>query len=310
MNILQPYAEIWEQKYGSNAEECWINMQKQVELAGRTCYKSDDKITNESYIKFVGMLEKNKHTAMFEHGTVYLTIVNNYGENTDIIRFFRNNKYSKVFERTEINNIVKYYITTNFRVIVENNIKDLIMKFVCAPTPFHEKRITVHFATDIGVTREANRHRVNSVAEQSTRYCNYGKDKFGGEISINQPSWITDDMLKTSNKDFITLLNKVTTEVNNGIDDCDLNDIDTWLFANYAAEWSYLRLIKLGWKPQQARTVLPLDTHSELIHTAFISDWQHFIDLRANGTTGAPHPDMKKVADMLKTEFIDLKYIN
>ena len=201
MNILQPYAEVWEQKYGCSAEECWINMQKQVELAGRTCYKSDDKITDESYIKFVGMLEKNKHTAMFEHGTVYLTIVNNYGENTDIIRFFRHNKYSKVVERVEIDNILTYYITTNFRVLVENIIsqtplKDLIMEFVCAPTQFHEKRITVHFATDIGVTREANRHRVDSVAEQSTRYCNYGKDKFGGEISINQPSWITDDMLK------------------------------------------------------------------------------------------------------------------
>lgn len=309
MNILQPYAEVWEQKYGCSAEECWINMQKQVELAGRTCYKSDDKITDESYIKFVGMLEKNKHTAMFEHGTVYLTIVNNYGENTDIIRFFRNNKYSKVVERVEIDNILTYYITTNFRVLVENIIsqtplKDLIMEFVCAPTQFHEKRITVHFATDIGVTREANRHRVDSVAEQSTRYCNYGKDKFGGEISINQPSWITDDMLKNSNKNFIALLNKVNTV------DCDLNDIDTWLFANYAAEWSYLRLLKLGWKPQQARTVLPLDTHSELIHTAFLSDWAHFIDLRSNGTTGEPHPDMKKVADMLKNEFIELKYLN
>ena len=84
--------------------------------------------------------------------------------------------------------------------------------------------------------------------------------------------------------------------------------IDTWLFANYVAEWSYLRLIKLGWKPQQARTILPLDTHSELIHTAFVSDWKHFIDLRSNGTTGAPNPDMKKVADMLKDEFIELKY--
>ena len=68
--------------------------------------------------------------------------------------------------------------------------------------------------------------------------------------------------------------------------------------------------MKLGWKPQQARTVLPLDTHSELIHTAFLSDWAHFIDLRSNGTTGEPHPDMKKVADMLKNEFIELKYLN
>lgn len=333
MNILQPYAEVWEQKYGTNANELYVNMQKQIELAGRTCYKSDDKINDESYIKFVGMLEKNKHTAMFEHGTLYLTIKNNsmyydigmsetnkeFFEKLQIVNFFKNNKYSKVVEKTEDNFNKIYYITTNFRVVVENNIKlngnrgfvelqNVIMPFITAPTQFHEKRITVHFATDIGVTREANRHRVDSVAEQSTRYCNFSKGKFGGEISINQPTWINDEMLKTSNKDFIALLNKVTTEINDDIDDCGLTAIDTWLFANYVAEWSYLRLIKLGWKPQQARTILPLDTHSELIHTAFVSDWKHFIDLRSNGTTGAPHPDMKKVADMLKDEFIELKY--
>ena len=331
MNILQPYAEIWEQKYGNTIEELYINMQKQVELAGRTCYKSNDKITDTSYEKFIDMLTKNKHTAMLEHGTIYLTIKTNsiyydigmsendkdFFENLQIVNFFKNNKYSKVVEKIENKTKKIYYITTNFRVITENTISltsnkgytslhDIIMPFITAPTSFHEKRITVHFATDIGVTREANRHRVNSVAEQSTRYCNYSKDKFDNKIAINQPSWINDEMLKNANKNFIDLFNNVSTELHETVDDCGLNAVETWLFANYIAEWSYMRLSKLGWKPQQARTILPLDTHSELIHTAFVSDWKHFIDLRSNGTTGAPHPDMKKIADMLKEEFTEL----
>lgn len=331
MNILQPYAEIWEQKYGNTIEELYINMQKQVELAGRTCYKSNDKITDTSYEKFIDMLTKNKHTAMLEHGTIYLTIKTNsmycdigmgendkeYFEKLQIVNFFKNNKYSKVIEKIENNTQKIYYITTNFRVITENTISltsnkgytslhDIIMPFITAPTSFHEKRITVHFATDIGVTREANRHRVNSVAEQSTRYCNYSKDKFDNKIAINQPSWINDEMLKNANKNFIDLFNNVSTELHETVDDCGLNAVETWLFANYIAEWSYMRLSKLGWKPQQSRTILPLDTHSELIHTAFVSDWKHFIDLRSNGTTGAPHPDMKKIADMLKEEFTEL----
>lgn len=85
-----------------------------------------------------------------------------------------------------------YYITTNYRVIVENNwFEDL--DYICEPTEWHEKRITVRFTTQIAVSREANRHRVDSVAEQSTRYCNYSKDKFGGEIAINKPKWVSEN---------------------------------------------------------------------------------------------------------------------
>ena len=79
--------------------------------------------------------------------------------------------------------------------------------------------------------------------------------------------------------------------------------IDYWLFANLAAEWSYMNLIRLGWKPQQARRVLPLDTKSELVHTAYISDWQHFLNLRYKGTTGTPHPDFMLISEPLYKEF-------
>ena len=99
--------------------------------------------------------------------------------------------------------------------------------------------------------------------------------------------------------------------VDNGIEDCGFNDIDYWLFANYAAEYSYLNLTeKCGWKPQQARSILPLDTKTTLVHTAFVDDWEHFFKLRALGTTGAPHPQAKELAYPLMEEFIKRNYIN
>jgi thymidylate synthase (FAD) len=70
-----------------------------------------------------------------------------------------------------------------------------------------------------------------------------------------------------------------------------------------------MHLIELGCKPQEARVILPLDTNTELVHTAFVSDWKHFFDLRALGTTGAPHPDAKAIAQPLYEEFKTRGYI-
>lgn len=146
-------------------------------------------------------------------------------------------------------------------------------------------------------------HRVNSIAEESTRYCNYSKDKFGKEISISLPSWIkeTDAEIQASFSDYCSSIAHQHTK--------DWDPVDYWLFANMACEHSYLNLIRLGWTPQQARTVLPLDTKTELVHTAFIDDWKHFLDLRYHGTTGKPHPDAYQIASMLYEKLKELKYI-
>lgn len=155
-------------------------------------------------------------------------------------------------------------------------------------------RVTVHFSTQIAVSREANRHRVNSMAEQSTRFCNYSKDKFGGEISINKPSWIeTDSFVHSLSYDPMNMLDPV----------------EVWWAANAYAEACYMRLLQLGWKPEQARVILPLDTNTELVHTAFVSDWLHFFDLRALNKTGKAHPDMVAVAKPLYEEFKKRGYI-
>lgn len=284
MKINQPSFEIWEQQPGVDG------VYRQVERCGRVCYKSENHQTADSARPFVERMIASKHTAMLEHATIYLT----FDEHDDRVAFYRQNRFTHV-------NMVngKAYITTNLRVLVENGRMD-DLKELCEPTVHHERRVTVHFTTQVAITREFNRHRVNSMAEQSTRYCNYSKEKFGAEITINLPQWvkelpdgawtstITQGTVSLDDDAFLALTKKVVAG--------EADAADNWLFANLAAERAYLNLTALGRKPQEARVVLPLDTNTELVHTAFLSDWKHFFDLRALGTTGAPHPDAKAVA--------------
>ena len=157
---------------------------KQIEIAGRTCYKSEDKITPTSAKEFVDRMIKSGHGAMLEHGTVYLTIPT---QNRNSEKYKRNH-YSAV-------NIVsvdgingRTFVTTNYRVLVENEWLD-DLKYICEPTVFHEKRISVRWTCDRGVSHEFVRHRVFSFAQESTRYCNYSKDKFGN-LSLRFPVFI------------------------------------------------------------------------------------------------------------------------
>lgn len=293
-----PQFEIWNQEPGMDG------IYRQVERAGRVCYKSEDHCTAESARPFVERMIKSQHTAMLEHATVYLlyrdgetTATGQGGDATvEAWQRYERDKFSKV--RTVDGS---HYVTTNLRVLAENQwLADL--DHLTEPLAHHERRVTVHFTTQIATTREFNRHRANSMAEQSTRYCNYSKDKFGNEISINIPEWVRAlSVEEPAQIDFLELAKKVT--------EGQADDYENWLFANLAAERAYLNLIALGRKPQEARAILPLDTNTELIHTAFVSDWKHFFDLRAQGTTGAPHPDAKVLALPLYDEFCRLGLI-
>lgn len=291
MKILTPSYEIWEQPIGE------IGIYKQIERAGRVCYKSEKNITDESAKPFVDRMIEHEHFAMLEHGTVYLTC--SHGE----LPLYLTNNFSRcnTFDN-------KDYITTNLRVMAENKSLGDLAYLSNYENGKHELRITVHFTTQISITREYNRHRANSMAEQSTRYCNYSKNKFSGEISVNLPTWIT-ELKSTESPNFTqeTLKNLITDLANNK--EKDWSKLKYWLFANLAAEYSYMQLIQLGCKPQEARAILPLDTNTELVHTAFVSDWKHFFDLRALGTTGSPHPDAKIIAEPLYEEFKRCRFI-
>lgn len=290
MRITKPSFEILPQEPGVEG------IYKQIERAGRVCYKSEDRISEGSAEKFFGKMVKMNHLAMLEHGTVYLKI----RANSWWREFFMKEKFSKSYCTDRF-----CYVTTNMRVIVENGLMDGIMGFVCEPTEYHEKRITVHFNTQIAITREFNRHRVNSMAESSTRYCNYSKDKFGNEITINIPQWVENE-IRTDKVSFKTMCELILN--NEEIENMDA--VDWWFFSNMASEMAYLNLIRLGKKPQEARVVLPLDTNSDLIHTAFVSDWKHFFELRAAGVTGDPHPDAKLLAKPLLDKFNELGYLD
>lgn len=269
---------------------------KMIELAGRTCYKSEDKITENSAKEFVDRMIKLGHGAMLEHGTIYLTLD---GEDPNLSKI-QNNPYTKVniipYEvLTEDNYTISYkaYITTNLRVLVENNLKELLC-YQVEPTEHHEKRITAKFICDRGVSHEFVRHRVFSFAQESQRYCNYNKDKFNNELTFIKPTWLdipTGDYTYWDG-DWCDIDNmKIQLPSDNGV-------ADNFLWCLNNAGMQYRLLINKGLKPQEARGVLPNATKTELVMTGFESDWEDFFRLRCSG---AAHPDAKKLADELKS---------
>lgn len=251
-----------------------------IEKAGRVCYKSEPKqgITSK---EFVDRLIKSNHLSPLEHGTVYLSVFigspledEGYLDKTDFVRFFSKNKYSKVVHEKITSDILEapvsyngYRITTNYRVIIENldDIGDWQQYLDDIPQKLHKKRHTFLVNTNIGVTREMNRHRTFSICEQSTRYCNFAKDKFGNEIAF-----CTLDVIPTKLQEF-------------------LQNVENF----------YMTSIEKGVTPEIARMLLPLCTATTAIYTAFDEDWQHYLDLRLYGSTGKPHPEIKKIAEQI-----------
>lgn len=161
MKLIRPSFEIWEQPYGVDG------IYKQIEKVGRVCYKSEDKITENSAKGFVDRMVNSGHGAMLEHGTVYLRTYSNYDYDREVYERYKSNPYSRVevigsIEGTN-DTLDGYYITTNYRVLVENNWLD-DLKYLCEPTEYHAKRITVHFVCDRGVSHEFVRHKLLCVA--------------------------------------------------------------------------------------------------------------------------------------------------
>ena len=161
MKLIKPSFEIIEQQSGLDG------LYKQIELAGRTCYRSENKITPDSAKEFVDRMIKSGHGAMLEHGTVYLKVPNSvvdegfqFGTNWSTLCL---NPYTRYNSDGEY-----YYYTTNYRVIIEHDLQG-VLKYLCEPTEYHEKRICVKFICDRGVSHEYVRHRVFSFAQESTR---------------------------------------------------------------------------------------------------------------------------------------------
>lgn len=253
------------------------NIYKTIELVGRICTRSEDKITENSYVKFVDNLKKANHGSCLEHGTIYLTVPykidgkpNN--ESTNIWSFFYENPYSMCTADAE-----NIYITTNYRVIFEGGAyRHRYLKYITPPTK-HILRFTFRFTCSRAIANEFVRHRHFSFMQESTRYVNY-KDG----IQFIKPEWYNtaDQLLKD---EFAEMLK--------------------------SSENDYKHLIKINKKPQEARDLLPLATKTTLYMTGTVDQWKHFLSLRSPkyGAQGV-HPDAAKLADIV---YDNLKeYIN
>lgn len=289
MKLIKPSFEIWEQEPGLEG------VYKQIERAGRVCYKSEDKIAEGTAKAFVDRMIASGHGAMLEHGTVYLEIPD-YGVSRLKFEKYMRNPYS-----TSISSDVdSSYITTNLRVLVENGwLNDL--EYQCEPTEYHAKRITVKFICDRGVSHEYVRHRVFSFAQESTRYCNYSKDKFGNELTCIIPNWLDLKDGSYSIKDVEEPYDRCLI-----IDRCTNEEGAAFVRALCYAEKEYFHLIQLGWKPQQARAVLPNSLKTELVMTGTIEQWKGFFKLR---DAGSAHPQARELAHPLHEEFIKRGYV-
>lgn len=201
MNIIKPSATVVNPFEGyMTMEEYMKSMVQHIETVGRVCYKSEDKITEDSYETFVRNIIDRGHEAVIEHSG-----------------------------------------------------------------------FTVRFVVDRGVSHEIVRHRIASYAQESTRYCNYNKDKFGNEITVIMPCFFDTGIGTASN----SLVYK------------------DWERSCEVAEYRYLKLLKQGATPQEARSVLPNSLKTEVMMTANFREWRNFFKLR---TPKGAHPQMREVA--------------
>lgn len=316
MKFIEPSVEIIKQEPGLDG------LYKHIEKCGRTAYKSEDHITDDSAKKFVDMLTNRGHGAALEHGTCYLDIPKEVWE--DLVDYHDLNFIDCPYQWFGYSKKADDYIhlTTNYRVLVEYGYKALLDGII-EPTEedfknnLFKRRVTVKFTCDRGVSHEFVRHRVFSFIQESTRYCNYNKAKFGSQITYIIPQWIhdiqknvaatIDPLTRESRKQWLDykddiLMNMLTVE-----DRTVAQYIDTL----QKIEDCYLDMITLddGTKlvPQQARQILPNALKTELVMTGTIEQWEGFFKLRCDV---AAHPDARYLANKLHEMFLNEGYIN
>lgn len=303
MKIIEPSANIMRHD---------VSPYEFVEKVGRTCYKSEDKITDGSAKKFVHNLIERGHWAMLEHETLYIetnydfmsNLLTTFATVPDVFRFL-NITWSclgaiisgsfRAFYDLLKNHLDR--VLNPLRVLLSNNYPEVFGEYpdvdkeslwmgcvkeitrdyfiqhygYVKDTISHHLTHTVRFVCDRGVSHELVRHRVASFAQESTRYCNYSKDKFGNEITVIKPCFWGEYSA----------------------------EFGGWKLSCIQSERVYFDLLRAGASPQEARSVLPNSLKTEIMVTATEEEWQHIINLRYIGTTGAPHPQMKQVMAMV-----------
>lgn len=304
IKVVNPSVEVWKQE-GYTLDTIW----KHIARCARVCYQSTPKNNEEDDYSFLvrtlfrGVEPEDintkdlvkYHLSVCEHATVHLKYPLFMPRAAAKATRFIHNHYSRTKEHEGY-----IYVTTNMRVLIEHHWMDELEFIDNTPNcPYYIPRTTVCFITDIGASRELNRHRVNSIVEESTRYCRYNANKFGNNISVAKLPWIPDSDAdgQCYNTGFYGDEEIFNDNYLQGHYCEGWTAIDWFLYGLQIANLVYCKCIELGWTAQQAREILPLNTKTQVVHTAFVDDWEHYIDLRSNGVSGAPHPMAKELAD-------------
>lgn len=288
MKLIKQSFEILEQKDFSLK-----GIKQFIERCGRVCYKSEDRITDDSYEKFVDMLEKRDHARPLEFGTVHLKM-----KSSNFQGFMQALYAEGIFNDVWIKSNYKeevIYTTTNYRYYL-NMVKYIpFIKnyFTEEDNEYYPKRYTVHMILSRGVMDEFRTHVTLSHLAESTRYCAYNKDKFNNEVTFIIPNWV--DSIKegtyTKDHEFPPMW---------GYD----NWMDSeWFYAMCRAEETYLTMVREYLVPQQAREVLPLSVKSELISCGFGSAWDNFFYRRCAKDA---HPMAREIAIPLQDKFKEM----
>ena len=287
MKFTEPQVEWWQQ----------TSLGQHIARVGRICYKAkgkqpEESMTEEEAQTFIQERDAERckgfwesgHRSMFRHGTVYFFMPNEKCLPNYIWAYLNASPYIDYATKNH-----KVWISTNMQFLLEHkNMMDALIPYDVSEEEFIEKaqkyeceeaftliRMTMVVTTQISTSRELNRTSPNSIAEQSTRYCNLEKK---GGVQIARPHWY----------DGGTRLQRMV-----------------YGLVCRVCEWGYNILLKLGLKPQDARGVLPIDTYTVVAYTYTLADWSHILDLRYHGTTGAPHPNAEIIGEKIRNIIIE-----
>ena len=317
MKIIEPKVEYLPQSSGLTG--IW----DQIARATRVSYQSSAREgeNSEDFVKRVilkpalieGDLNDLKsckfnfdamHGSCLEHGTVYLALPTDTIIPINANRWaqYRINPYSDGGTICEVNGERRVATTSNMRVLFENGwLEDL--QYLCNPTPYHQRRYTFSVITDIGVSREANRTRKFSITEQSTRYCCFNADKFGGEITYVKPAWESKDKPLVggpfADMSDEALFQRLLTDIKNGFN-TQWTAKTYYIFGLLASEFAYMGMRNNGEVADKCRQVLNLNTKTQVVYTAFAKDWEHFLKLRADNVSGKAHENIQIIAKKIK----------
>jgi thymidylate synthase (FAD) len=332
MRVIEPYHE----------EITETNPYKKIEIAGRTCYKSEALITEDSYKEFLKIIKNKHHESVFEHVTLYFSVseaiytlflslagyakyfkISKLKNDSGIYQFIISGSvrsFRDLFTRTQgkfigtdIELAIQYFykylmdtyilffddvivniaasLTRSSNMFTHVDIKEITVSCLSYEEALIHRTWTVRVVCDRGVTHEIVRHRPVAYSQESTRYCNYSKDKFNSNVTFIRPPWVN---LSTGVYDESSLNGMCASVANSDL---------IWLISMISVEKDYLNLLNYGWSPQQARDVLPNSLKTEIIITADFSEWQHIFSLR---TAETAHPQMREIMLPVQESFYEM----